>query len=171
MKDILNIIKARRSVRHFSDKKLPAAEIAKILEAGRWAPSGLNNQPWRFLVVEDKELRDRIAAFTAYGSIIRRAAAIVIVCLDAADSYNRDKDLMAAGASIQNMLLEAKNLGIGTCWLGEILNKKMKVADALKLNKDLDLLAVVAMGYPAGKKQKGCRKALKELLINGPKYS
>jgi nitroreductase len=167
MKDILGIIKARRSIRNFSGKKLKSADIIRILEAGRWAPSGLNNQPWRFLVIEDEERRSRIAAFTAYGSIIRRAAAVIIVCMDTADSYNRDKDLMAIGASIQNMLLEAKCHGIGTCWMGEILNKKKEVADALKLGDDLDFLAAIAMGYPAGKMPKGCRKSLKKLLIEG----
>jgi nitroreductase len=101
MKDILSIIRARRSIRNFSGKKLTSADISRILEAGRWAPSGLNNQPWRFLVIEDKELRNRISVFTSYGSILRRAAAVVIVCMDVADSYNRDKDLMAIGASIQ----------------------------------------------------------------------
>lgn len=170
MPDMLDIIKARRSVRNFSDKKLKSADIAKVLEAGRWAPSGLNNQPWRFGVIENEELRNRIAAFTKYGSIIRRAAAVIVVCMDVADSYNRDKDLMAVGASIQNMLLEARGLGIGTCWMGEILNKKTGVADVLKLDKDLDLLAVIAMGYSAGKPQKGCRKTLKNLLIKGTKY-
>lgn len=170
MKNTLHIIKARRSVRNFSGDKLAAADIAKILEAGRWAPSGLNNQPWRFGVIANADVRKRIAAFTTYGSIIRRAAAIIVVCMDIADSYNRDKDLMAAGASIQNMLLEAQSLGIGTCWMGEILNKKREVADILKLDRDLDLLAVIAMGYPAGKAQKGCRKALKDLLIKGTKF-
>jgi len=170
MSEMLNIIKTRRSVRNFSGKKLKSADIAKVLEAGRWAPSGLNNQPWRFGVIENEGLRNRIAVFTRYGSIIRRAAAVIVVCMDVADSYNRDKDLMAVGASIQNMLLEAWDLGIGTCWMGEILNKKTGVADALTLDKDLDLLAVVAMGYPAGKPQKGCRKTLKNLLIKGTKY-
>jgi nitroreductase len=170
MKDILSIIRARRSIRNFSGKKLTSADISRILEAGRWAPSGLNNQPWRFLVIEDKELRNRISVFTSYGSILRRAAAVVIVCMDVADSYNRDKDLMAIGASIQNMLLEAKNLGIGTCWMGEILNKKKEVAATLKLDEDMDFLAAIAMGYPAGKTPKGCRKPLRKLLLKGPSY-
>ena len=170
MPDMLNIIKTRRSVRNFSGKKLKPADIAKILEAGRWAPSGLNNQPWRFGVIESEELRNRIAALTKYGSIIRQATDVIVVCMDVADSYNRDKDLMAVGASIQNMLLEALGLGIGTCWMGEILNQKTGVADVLKLDKDLDLLAVIALGYPVGKPQKGCRKTLKDLLIKGTKY-
>jgi nitroreductase len=137
----------------------------KILEAGRWAPSGLNNQPWRFLVVDDAPRRESLAAFTRYGSVIRRASVVVIVCMEMTDSYNREKDLMAVGAAIQNMLLEAKDLRIGSCWLGEILNRKTDVSAFLKLERDLDVLAVIALGRPAGKKTKGFRKPLKKLLI------
>ncbi|MDD5018923.1 MAG: nitroreductase family protein [Candidatus Omnitrophica bacterium] len=165
MKDILTAITQRRSVRSFGRKKIAPQDIKKILEAGRWAPSGLNNQPWRFLVIDDDKRRDGVAAFTKYGSVIRRAAAVLIVCMDTADSYNREKDLMALGAAIQNMLLEAQDLGIGSCWLGEILNKKKEVAAFLKLNADLDFLAAVALGYPEGKTAKGCRKPLQQLMI------
>jgi nitroreductase len=72
---------------------------------------------------------------------------------------------MAIGACIQNMLLEAHALGLGSCWLGEILNKKQGVADFLRLDKGLEVEAVVALGYADGKNTAAERKTLKELLI------
>lgn len=164
MPDIISVIRNRRSIRKFKDKPVEGSKLLRILEAGRWAPSGLNNQPWRFLVIRDKELRSKISRFTKYGRIITGAGSLIVVLMDTADSYNRDKDLMATGAAIQNMLLEARGLGVGSCWLGEIVNQKSNVQKLLKLDSDLELLAVIAFGYPACKPISR-RKKLKNLVI------
>lgn len=163
--DILDIIRQRRSIREYK-KELPSdTDIEKVLEAARWAPSGLNNQPWRFLVIKDKSKRDGLAGFSKYGDVIKDAAVVIIVCMDIADSYNREKDLMAIGACIQNMCLEAYSIGLGTCWLGEILNRKQEVCRYLNLDEELELMAVVVLGYPDEDITKGCRKPLKKLKI------
>jgi nitroreductase len=162
---ILETIQRRRSIRQYTETIPKDEEIEKILEAGRWAPSGLNNQPWRFLVIKDKLKKDGLDSFTKYGDIIKDAPAVLVVCIDIADSYNRDKDLMAIGACIQNMLLEAHSLGLGTCWLGEILNKKGEVKEYLKLDADLELMAVIALGKPEEDIAESCRKNLKNLMI------
>lgn len=163
--DILDIIRQRRSIREYKQDIPEDSDIEKILEAARWAPSGLNNQPWRFLVIKDKAKKDGLAGFTKYGGIIKNAPYVIAVCMNTADSYNRDKDLMAIGACIQNMCLEAHAVGLGTCWLGEILNKKEEVAKYLKLDADLELMAVVTLGYPDEDITEGCRKSLKNLKI------
>ena len=90
---------------------------------------------------------------------------IMVVCMDIADSYNRDKDIMAIGACIQNMLLEAHSLGLGTCWMGEILNRKEELKDFLQLDEDLEIMAVIAVGYPAEKIKGPGRKSLSSLKI------
>lgn len=163
--DILSIIRQRRSIREYKKDIPQDADIEKILEAARWAPSGLNNQPWRFRVIKEKSKKDGLADFTKYGKIIKDAPCVIVVCMDIADSYNRDKDLMSIGACIQNMCLEAHALGLGTCWLGEILNKKQAVAKYLKLDADLELMAVVTLGYPDEDITEGCRKSSKHLKI------
>ncbi|MFA5117662.1 MAG: nitroreductase family protein [Candidatus Omnitrophota bacterium] len=157
-------IKKRRSVRKFTASLPQDADIAEILEAGRWAPSGLNNQPWRFLVIKGQEQKDGLLGFTKYAAIIQSAPCVIVVCMDNTVLYNRDKDLMAMGACIQNMLLAACSLGLGACWLGEILNKKQEVAGFLKLDADLEVMAVVALGYPDEQIRPGSRKPLKNLL-------
>jgi nitroreductase len=79
--------------------------------------------------------------------------------------YNREKDLMSIGAAVQNMLLEASSLGIGTCWLGEILNRKKEVCEALNLPGRYELTAVVAAGIPAEKVRRGEREKIDDLLL------
>lgn len=162
--DILTLIKTRRSVRKFKKGKISQALVKKILEAGRWAPSGLNNQPWRFMVLEN-ERKDALARYTRYDCIIRDADKIILVFLDKTAVYHCEKDRMAIGACIQNMLLVCYSLGLGACWIGEILNKRKDVQNALKLKKTLELEAVIALGWPQKKEQKGTRKAVKDLLI------
>jgi nitroreductase len=162
---MLTTIKTRRSVRQYTEITPKSSDIKKILEAGRWAPSGLNNQPWKFLIVKAKGVINAISGFTKYSKIIKNAPVLILVFLDLETSYNRDKDLMAIGASIQNMLLEAHSLKLGACWLGEILNRKKDVIKFLKLDSNLELMAVVSLGYPAEKRLKSNRKPLQELLI------
>lgn len=164
--EILEVIKNRRSVRKYKDKAPSGVEIERILSAGQWAPSGLNNQPWRFLVIKDKSKKDGLAKFTESGNIVKNAPAVILVFLALEDVYNRDKDLMAIGGCIQSMCLEAHSLGIGTCWLGEILNKKDEVLRYLNLGKNLELAAVITLGYPDEKNLKGERKELKKTVIS-----
>lgn len=163
--DLLDHIRSRRSIRTFSDSPVDEDAIDRILEAGRWAPSGLNNQPWRFMTVGEGDLKDDLAQLTKYGHIIKAAPVAIIVCLNNADSYNREKDLMAVGAAVQNMLLEAHALGLGACWLGEILNRKEEAARLLGFDADTELAAVVVIGHPAETGGKGSRKPLKEFLL------
>ena len=163
--DIIDTIRQRRSIRKYKQRMPEDKDIDKILEAGRWAPSGLNNQPWRFLVIKEKSLKDEIAKFTKYGHVIMSCPVLICVFLDKRSSYNRDKDLMAVGACIQNMCLAAYSLGLGTCWLGEILNQKEKVHQYLNTDRDLELVAVVTLGYTNEGVTDGCRKPVKTFLI------
>ncbi|MCX7661506.1 MAG: nitroreductase family protein, partial [Candidatus Omnitrophica bacterium] len=111
--DILEIIRNRRSVRQFKRKPVPKNIIKKILEAGRWAPSGLNNQPWRFLIIKNKT---SLAKFLEEEFNIHQVPVLILVLLEQNSSYHREKDLMAMGACIQNMCLQAHSLEIGSCW-------------------------------------------------------
>lgn len=165
--DILDTIKTRRSIREYLDKDIGRENLTKILEAGRWAPSGLNNQPWKFLVLDGKDSLKALSKFTKYSKIIEDANLAICIFLDYEFVYNRDKDLLAIGASIENMLLEAHSLGIASCWLGEIINRKNEVQEFLNIDKDLELMAVVAFGFSAERLTESCRKSLKTLLIKG----
>ena len=112
----------RRSIRQY-DQRMPEEEvITALLTAAQWAPSGLNNQPWKFKVVRDA-VKNGLADYTKYKQVIAAAPVAVCVFLDTGNTYNPEKDCMAIGAAIQNMLLVAHERRLGTCWLGEILNR------------------------------------------------
>ena len=160
----LKLIKQRRSVRRYKKRRVPATVVKHILEAGRWAPSGLNNQPWRFLVLEGKE-KDTLAKYTHYAPIIKSADKTICVFLDMQASYNYEKDLLSVGACIQNMLLFMHSVGLGACWLGEILNKRKGISKTFGIPPFLHLEAVIAVGYPSSGTRRGKRKGLSKLQI------
>lgn len=163
---IEDAIKQRRSIRRYTDRMPKEEDIQKILEAGIWAPSGLNNQPWKFKILKEKNLKDGLANFTKYGGVIKDAPVAICVFLDNNATYNREKDIMAIGACIQNMLLQAYGLGLGSCWLGEILNRKEEVERYLKIDSDYELMAVVTLGYSDEEYSQGSRKNLKSFFLD-----
>ncbi|MGA1823113.1 MAG: nitroreductase family protein [bacterium] len=147
--DAIEAIKTRRSIRRYTSQGIDRSIIKQIIEAGTYAPSGLNNQPWRFVIVEDKNSIDTVSSNTKYAHIIKEAPAIIAVYLDKAKSYNYVKDVQAIGACIQNMLLASHSYGLGSCWLGEILNKADGVNKILNVPEEYELMAVITIGHPA----------------------
>lgn len=162
--DVLEAIKTRRSIRNYSEKKVSEKEILEILEAGRWAPSGLNNQPWKFIIAANPEIKQKIAEQTKYSDTINSAPLIIAVFLDKTESYDRIKDIQAVGACIQNMLLAAHALGLGGCWIGEILKNKEKVNKILSAPENLELMAVLTIGHPKELTQEADRKEINKLV-------
>jgi len=162
---MLEEIKTRRSIREFTSDNVDDKTVDLIIEMGTWAPSGLNNQPWKFTVIRDQYLKDEIAAKTTYSHIIKGAPVCIAVFLDNSQSYNRIKDIQAIGACIQNMLLTIHNLGLGGVWLGEILKNRDSVEQILKVPENCELMAVVALGHTDEKGRKGSRKPLREVML------
>lgn len=163
---MLEGIRSRRSIRQFKPDDVDDRIIRQIIEMGTWAPSGLNNQPWRFVIVRDEDLRNEIAQQTRYGHIIRNAPVCIAVFLDNGASYDRVKDIQAVGACIQNMLLAIHDLGLGGVWLGEILRNRDKVEKILQVPEDCELMAVVAIGHPAEANGEGTRKPIDEVILH-----
>ncbi len=171
--NVFQALLGRRSVRKFTDRPVDVEDLRRILEAGRWAPSGLNNQPWRFLVVRAGDSRQTaLAGLTKYGHIVREAQALIVVLLHKPAMYHEGKDNQAAGACIQNMLLAVHGLGLGGVWLGEILNQEAQAMEALRLGTDeYRLMAVIALGHPAQPASRvdgaggSTRRPLEELLV------
>ena len=162
---VLSAIYGRRSVREFSPEPVAEDAVREVLRAASWAPSGLNNQPWRFAVVRDAGLRGKLATQTRYGRIIEAAPVVVAVFLDSEATYHATKDHQAMGACLQNLLLAAHALGLGAVWLGEILKNAAAVRDVLELPERYELMAVVALGHPARGGQTSQRRPLDELII------
>ena len=166
MSTIIDTIKSRRSVRDFTDDPVSKDNINIILDAGRWAPSGLNNQPWRYIVVQERDTIEQVATCTHYGNVVLGAPLLIAVFLDHDAGYNYVKDVQATGASIQNMLLACCGLELGAVWLGEILNRKEKVNSILDAPDSLELMAVIAVGHPVEKERTSTRKGIEDVTFN-----
>jgi nitroreductase len=163
--ETMEAIKSRRSVRGFTGENVSEEIVFRVLEAGRWAPSGLNNQPWRFIVVRDAETRVELSKLTEYGPTIKNAPLLIVVFLDKDHMYNYVKDVQSIGACIQNMLLAIHTTGLGGVWLGEILKNREMVNKVLEAPDSYELMAVVALGHPVEKKRVSERKELRQLVF------
>ena len=163
--DLLEGIYTRRSVRQYTDQPVEREQLIEIIKAGTWAPSGLNNQPWRFVIVRERDARFKLAEFTTYRKIIEAASACIAVFIDKEAMYHDTKDHQAMGACIQNMLLAAHALGLGAVWLGEILKNAESVRVLLELPLEMELMAVVAVGHPAAGSRTSHRKGIADVLL------
>jgi nitroreductase len=131
-------VSSRREVRDYADRDLPEDIVRRILDAGRLAGSAQNRQPWRFLVVEDPEVLEGLAA-TVYEPTNVRGAKLVVAILA--------RGGLDTGRAMQNMLLVAWNEGIGACPNG--LAEPARAREALGLGEEDDLAIVLTFGYPA----------------------
>ncbi len=163
--DLLEGLYTRRSIRNYTDEPVSREELRKIVEAGTMAPSGLNNQPWRFVTVQDKAVLQRLSKLTKYSHIIGKAAACIVVFIDKNAMYHEVKDHQSMGACHQNMLLAAHAMGLGAVWLGEILRSAREVRELCGLPDAMELMAVIALGHPAGTGGRADRRPLEEVLV------
>jgi nitroreductase len=163
--DLVEGIFSRQSVRHFLPDEIRPDVLCKIIQAGTRAPSGLNNQPWKFVVIRENSVRLKLAELTKYSRIIRDAPVCLAVFIDRELIYHETKDYQAMGACIQNILLAAHGMGLGAVWLGEILKNAEAVNTLLEVPDGLELMAVVALGRPEHLQKKKPRKGLEEVVV------
>jgi nitroreductase len=158
---VIKAIHERRSIRRYTTAPVSRDLVMAALEA----PSGLNNQPWRFALIWDKESREAIAALTKYSATIESASVLIAVFLDSEASYDHTKDSQAVGACLQNLLLALHAFDLGAVWIGEILKNGARVIEILRLPESLELMAVVAVGHPAHRNQSSDRRPLEALIL------
>ena len=160
---LLDLIRHRRSIRHFLDKPVEREKLLLCLEAARLAPSASNSQPWKFIVVDDKELKDKLgdAAFSGIYSVMsfaKKAPVIVAVVSERAKFLARIGGLFRGtsfylidiGIACEHFVLQAEELGLGTCWLGWFNEGAVK--SILNVPKDRKIDVMIALGYPDRKK-------------------
>lgn len=170
----LEIFKKRRSIRKYEDKPVEKEKILACLEAARLAPSASNIEPWKFIVVDDKKLKNKLSneAFTGLGIIntFAKKAPVLIVVIAEPDIVvgrvvsvlqNLQFYLLDIGAAIENFLLQAAELGLGTCWLG-VFNER-KVKKLLNIPPWKRVASIISLGYPAEEPKEKKRKSLEEM--------
>ena len=151
--DLLEIIKNRRSIRVFKKQDVPQDIIEKLLEAARWAPSAGNVQPWAFVVASSQKMKQSLSMAAFGQKDLEEASVVFVVCADeklAEQSYGvRGKSLYClqdTAAAIQNILLTAYSLGLGSCWIGAF--KEDEIRQAIKAPKEMRPVALIPVGYP-----------------------
>jgi len=148
--DVSEAIRKRCSVRQFRDGVIPDDILQRILEAARWAPSPFNTQPWEFIMIKDKETLKAISKYARYSGYLSEAPMAIAVIVPPIHSKfswveSIGEPRFAAAMAVQNMMLEAWEMGIGTCWVS--IEREM-VAKILDVPDTHFVLTVMPLGYP-----------------------
>ena len=160
--DSLEILKTRRSIREYADKEIARDVLEEMVDAGRFAPTARNVQPWEFIVITQAPTLKKLAELAENGRFLDRAkACIAVFCADT-KYYLED-----GCAATCNIMLAAAALGIGSCWVAG--DKKPYCADVAKLlnaSVAYKLVSLIALGYPKSKDNFNIaqKKGLKELI-------
>jgi len=164
--ETLEAIEKRHSVRDFLDKEVENEKIISILDAAIRAPSGMNRQPWHFLVITEEENKKNVlSAIASYNRWMSKAPVIIIALADSSAFYGREEQktyLLDIGLAIENLLLAATDLGLGACvTIGFFAEKLQK---ALKIPNRFIPIAVIPVGYESNEK-------FADILIKGVTHS
>ena len=167
-------IQKRRSIRKFTEKPVEKEKRDIILEAALWSPSSMGRDPWEFIVVDDKEILDKLSKAKPHGSVFLKGAALgIVVCADINKSDVWIEDTSIASTHIY---LAAESLGLGACWIqirkrnySDDMTSGQYVASVLNLPEDTEVLSIIAMGYPAEEKSPHKKESLKydRIHMNG----
>jgi nitroreductase len=169
--DFFDVIRTRRSVRSFKADQVSDEVLGRVLEAGRIAPSGSNRQPWRFVIVKDETLKQRLVPACGDQEWLAEAPIIVAACGQIFD-YNRGcymgdySMLVDVSIAMTHLVLAARNEGLGTCWIGLFNNAEVK--KVLGVPEGWNIVGLTPLGYPkAGEKaftEPGPRKSISEIV-------
>ena len=151
--NLQDAINQRRSIRTYKNQPLPQGTVEALLEAARQAPSAGNVQPWAFVVAETAQTKQALSAAAYKQKDIVEASAVIVVCADEARAEERygarGKTLYClqdTAAAIQNLLLTACSMGLGTCWIGAF--KEAEVRKVIRAPTHMRPVAFIAVGYP-----------------------
>jgi nitroreductase len=168
-------IKGRRSVRSFTDEPVSKEEVQAILEAGTWAPTGMNRQPWKFIIIENKKAIQLVSEETKV--LVRQNMPLLakqysteqdVICYDTPmlilicaekDKQWENLNLLDSVLAAQNMFLKAYELGLGTCYMGfvTLLNSKPEVLKKIGVPENYQMMVPFILGHPKTKQGKGKR--------------
>ena len=157
--EVFDAVRTVLAVRSYQPTPVPPALVKRIVEAGRLTGSSMNQQPWHFVVVENRDTLRRLGGVAKTGPYIAQAAFAVVVAIE------RTKFAISDGSrAIQSMILTAWSEGVGSNWVGFMGPAAVK--EIVGIPEDLDVLAIVPFAYPAGRLGKGVkqRKPLAEVV-------
>jgi nitroreductase len=181
--EVFDAIKARRSIRKFLDKPVEPEKLQTVLEAARMAPSWANMQCWRFVVVQDQQIKAQIselsyveAYFATRGyktnpsqKALAQAPVVIVACADPAQSGNlwgQDYYMTDLGIAVENLMLAAHAVGLGSVFVGVFNEESLR--DLLGIPADIRIVGLFPLGYPVeGGKTGPPRKPIDEIVYHG----
>lgn len=165
MNEVLRTIKNRRTIRRFKSDPIEDKTLQAILDAGRWAPSFSNLQPWRFIVIKDQNLKsalDKAARESVLHLGINEAPVVILVCVDR--RIDPLHAIEAGAAATQNMTLAATSLGLGAGWIGIWgTEAEASIQKLFKLPETVRAVSLLPVGIP-DESPEGHRKPLEEFM-------
>jgi nitroreductase len=157
----IDFVMSRRSIRRYEKKDIPSDILEKIIEAGRQAPSAANRQPRRFIILTDYEIKKELSK-GLFNRFLKNSPVVIVGCANPKDFLTGKWASIDTAISLQNMVIAAWTLGIGSCWIGDF--KEDKVKQLLKVPAKWKVVALVTFGYPAEKPKQRKKKSTKELF-------
>lgn len=140
----------RRSVRSYTDEPVTREQLTELLRAAMNAPTAVNKQEWRFVVLTDREKIDRVTQLQPYCKMMLQAQAAIIVSADLTQAHKEGFAYLDCGAAIENLLLEAVHQGLGACWCGlaPMEDVAKAVQEAYGIPEHQLPMGVIAIGHP-----------------------
>ena len=177
----LDLVKDRRSVRKYLPRPVEKENLEHCLEAARLAPSACNAQPWKFIVVDEPELRDRVAketfdAVLSFNRFVPQAPVLIVLVTEKPNITSqigsvlkkREFNLIDVGIAAEHFCLQAADEGLGTCMIGWFNEKKVKQLLQIPAGKRIGL--IITLGYPdPSESKKRVRKSI-EKIVSYNKY-
>ena len=158
-------LRERRSVRSFEKRDVEEEKLTMVLEAGRLSPSAVNRQEWRFIVVRDREKRRKLAEAACSQSFVGQAPVVIVACATetrAIMTCGQPTYTVDVSIAFAYMILQACELGLGTCWIGAF--KEEEVKKILSIPEHVRVVAMSPLGYPTHKSLPRPRKSLEEIV-------
>ncbi len=169
------LVNKRQSNRAYSNKPVEENKIIQCVEAARMAPSACNSQPWKFIIVDNPELKNKLAQTTSNRLLplnhFTNQAPVHIVIINEGSNFtatlgnkikNRNFSLIDIGIAAEHFCLQAEELGLGTCMIGWFKEKELKSLLNIPEKKRPEL--VITIGYPADEYREKKRKSLEKIL-------
>jgi nitroreductase len=140
----------RRSIRKYKAQQIEKDKMEVILKSAMYAPSAMNLQAWHYVVIDDKNVLSETIKSIPHAELLNQTPAAILVCGDSAIEKNESWMIQNCSAAIQNILLAAHGLGIGSCWIAihgmdEIVKN---VSEQFKLPKNVIPVSLITLGYP-----------------------
>jgi nitroreductase len=162
--DLMQAIRARRSIRNFRDMPVEEELLLAVLEAGRLAPSARNMQDWRFIVVRDAATRSLLAKAARDQQFVGQAPVVIAACgtSDLVMTCGQPAYAIDVAIALDHMTLAAAAFGLGTCWIGAFYEDLVK--EILGVPPEIRVVALLPLGYPAEEPEPRPRKSLDEIM-------